>query len=109
MLARPEFRHAPILVAGANFGSGSSREHAPWALQDWGYRAVIAPSYADIFRSNCAKVGLLCVVLPDDAWPSCSAAAPAEATSTSSAQHGDARRRAAWCRSRSTRARARTC
>jgi len=80
VLARPEFRHAPILVAGANFGSGSSREHAPWALQDWGYRAVLAPSFADIFRSNCAKVGLLCVVLPDDAVRELLDAAPAEAT-----------------------------
>jgi 3-isopropylmalate/(R)-2-methylmalate dehydratase small subunit len=80
VLARPEFRHAEILVAGANFGSGSSREHAPWALQDWGYRAIIAPSYADIFRSNCAKVGLLCVVLGDDDVAELLAAAPAAAT-----------------------------
>jgi 3-isopropylmalate/(R)-2-methylmalate dehydratase small subunit len=80
VLARPEFRAAPILVAGANFGSGSSREHAPWALQDWGYRAIVAPSFADIFRSNCAKVGLLCVVLGDDAVAELLAAAPAEAT-----------------------------
>src|SRR4029077_13133136 len=80
VLARPEFRHAPILVAGANFGSGSSREHAPWALQDWGYRAILAPSFADIFRSNCAKVGLLCVVLEDAAIVELLAAAPAEAT-----------------------------
>jgi 3-isopropylmalate/(R)-2-methylmalate dehydratase small subunit len=54
----------PILVAGANFGCGSSREHAPWALEDYGFRAVIAPSFADIFYSNCTKVGLLPVVLP---------------------------------------------
>jgi 3-isopropylmalate/(R)-2-methylmalate dehydratase small subunit len=80
VLARPEFRHAPILVAGANFGSGSSREHAPWALQDWGYRAILAPSFADIFRSNCAKVGLLCVVLEPAAITELLAAAPAEAT-----------------------------
>ena len=80
VLARPEFRHAPILVAGANFGSGSSREHAPWALQDWGYRAILAPSFADIFRSNCAKVGLLCAVLEDAAIAELLAAAPAEAT-----------------------------
>ncbi len=80
VLARPEFRHAEILVAGANFGSGSSREHAPWALQDWGYRAIIAPSYADIFRSNCAKVGLLCVVLGDGDVAELLAAAPAEVT-----------------------------
>jgi 3-isopropylmalate/(R)-2-methylmalate dehydratase small subunit len=49
----------PILVAGRNFGCGSSREHAPWALEDYGFHAVIAPSFADIFRSNCTKIGLL--------------------------------------------------
>jgi 3-isopropylmalate/(R)-2-methylmalate dehydratase small subunit len=80
VLARPEFRHAEILVAGANFGSGSSREHAPWALQDWGYRVIVAPSFADIFRSNCAKVGLVCVVLGDDDVAELLAAAPAPAT-----------------------------
>ena len=53
-----------ILVAGRNFGCGSSREHAPWALEDYGFRAVIAPSFADIFRSNCTKIGLLPVELP---------------------------------------------
>src|SRR3712207_5453336 len=52
-----------ILVTGANFGCGSSREHAPWALEDYGFRAVIAPSFADIFRSNCTKIGLLPVEL----------------------------------------------
>jgi 3-isopropylmalate/(R)-2-methylmalate dehydratase small subunit len=56
-----------ILVAGRNFGCGSSREHAPWALEDYGFRAVIAPSFADIFRSNCTKIGLLPVELPGDA------------------------------------------
>jgi 3-isopropylmalate/(R)-2-methylmalate dehydratase small subunit len=56
----------PVLVAGSNFGCGSSREHAPWALEDYGFRAVIAPSFADIFYSNCTKVGLLPVVLPAD-------------------------------------------
>ena len=53
----------PILVAGRNFGCGSSREHAPWALEDYGFRAIIAPSFADIFRSNCTKIGLLPVQL----------------------------------------------
>jgi 3-isopropylmalate/(R)-2-methylmalate dehydratase small subunit len=53
-----------ILVAGRNFGCGSSREHAPWALEDYGFRAIIAPSFADIFRSNCMKIGLLPVELP---------------------------------------------
>jgi 3-isopropylmalate/(R)-2-methylmalate dehydratase small subunit len=56
----------PILAAGRNFGCGSSREHAPWALEDYGFRAVIAPSFADIFYSNCTKVGLLPVVLPEE-------------------------------------------
>ena len=54
---------ATILIAGANFGSGSSREHAPWAIEDYGFRAVIAPSFADIFRNNCFKIGLLPVEL----------------------------------------------
>jgi len=79
-LNRPEFERAPILVAGANFGCGSSREHAAWALGGRGFRAIIAPSFADIFRSNCAKVGLLCAVLPDDAIAELLRAAPAEAT-----------------------------
>ena len=57
---------ASILIAGANFGSGSSREHAPWALEDYGFRAVIAPSFADIFRNNCCKIGLLPVELPQE-------------------------------------------
>jgi 3-isopropylmalate/(R)-2-methylmalate dehydratase small subunit len=56
----------PILATGANFGSGSSREHAPWALQDYGFKAVVAPSFADIFFNNCTKIGLLPVVLPAD-------------------------------------------
>jgi 3-isopropylmalate/(R)-2-methylmalate dehydratase small subunit len=53
----------PILAAGRNFGCGSSREHAPWALEDYGFKAIIAPSFADIFYSNCTKIGLLPVVL----------------------------------------------
>jgi 3-isopropylmalate/(R)-2-methylmalate dehydratase small subunit len=56
----------PILVTGPNFGSGSSREHAPWALQDYGFRAIVAPSFADIFFNNCTKIGLLPVVLGED-------------------------------------------
>ena len=56
----------PILVAGPNFGCGSSREHAPWALQDYGFRAVVSSSFADIFFSNCTKIGLLPVVLPEE-------------------------------------------
>jgi 3-isopropylmalate/(R)-2-methylmalate dehydratase small subunit len=57
---------APILVTGPNFGCGSSREHAPWALQQMGLKAIVAPSFADIFRNNCAKIGLLTVVLPQE-------------------------------------------
>ncbi len=63
VLNRPEYADAGILVAGPNFGSGSSREHAPWGLQDWGFEAIIAPSFADIFRTNCTKIGLLPVEL----------------------------------------------
>jgi 3-isopropylmalate/(R)-2-methylmalate dehydratase small subunit len=56
----------PILVTGRNFGCGSSREHAPWALEDYGFEAVVAPSFADIFYSNCTKIGLLPVALPEE-------------------------------------------
>jgi 3-isopropylmalate/(R)-2-methylmalate dehydratase small subunit len=56
----------PILATGRNFGSGSSREHAPWALQDYGFRAIVAPSFADIFFSNCTKIGLLPVELEEE-------------------------------------------
>ena len=65
-LNRPGYENATILIAGRNFGSGSSREHAPWALDDYGFRAIIAPSYADIFYSNCFKNGILPVVLPEE-------------------------------------------
>ena len=65
-LNKADVAGAQILVAGDNFGCGSSREHAVWALADFGFRAVIAPSFADIFRNNCAKIGLLTVVLPQD-------------------------------------------
>jgi 3-isopropylmalate/(R)-2-methylmalate dehydratase small subunit len=64
----------PILVAGGNFGCGSSREHAPWGLEDYGFRAIVAPSFGDIFYSNCTKIGLLPVVLPAE---HCSALAAA--------------------------------
>src|ERR687886_632513 len=66
VLNKPEYRDATVLVSGRNFGSGSSREHAPWALQQYGFRAVIAPSFADIFRNNCHQNGLLPVVLPEN-------------------------------------------
>ena len=65
MLNRPEYRSGTVLVAGRNFACGSSREHAVWALADQGFRAVIAPSFADIFRNNAVKCGLLPVVLPE--------------------------------------------
>jgi 3-isopropylmalate/(R)-2-methylmalate dehydratase small subunit len=65
VLNRPEHAGATILVTGPNFGSGSSREHAVWALEDHGFRAILAPSFADIFRNNCTKVGLLPVELPE--------------------------------------------
>jgi 3-isopropylmalate/(R)-2-methylmalate dehydratase small subunit len=61
----PRFANTSILIAGANFGCGSSREHAAWALADYGFRAVIAPSFADIFRGNAVTNGLLPVVLPE--------------------------------------------
>ncbi len=64
-LNEPRYRGASILVAGKNFGCGSSREHAPWALADYGFRAIIAPSFADIFANNCMKNGLLPVVLAE--------------------------------------------
>jgi 3-isopropylmalate/(R)-2-methylmalate dehydratase small subunit len=63
VLNQPRYKGAEILLARRNFGCGSSREHAPWALQDYGFRAIIAPSYADIFHSNCYKNGMLPVVL----------------------------------------------
>jgi len=65
-LNRQEFRGASILLAGRNFGCGSSREHAAWALQDYGFDAVIAPSFGDIFRTNAGKNGMLAIALPAD-------------------------------------------
>lgn len=66
VLNKPEYQGATILVSGRNFGSGSSREHAPWALQQFGFRAVIAPSFGDIFRNNCYQNGLLPVAVPEN-------------------------------------------
>ena len=66
VLNDPNYQNPKILVAGRNFGCGSSREHAPWALDDFGIRCVIAPSFADIFFSNCFQNGLLPVVLPEE-------------------------------------------
>ncbi len=65
VLNRQEHEGAVVLLAGENFGCGSSREHAPWALQDYGFEAIIAPSFADIFRNNCSKIGLLAIPLPE--------------------------------------------
>ena len=66
VLNRPEYEGASILVAGRNFGTGSSREHAPWALLDYGFKCIIAPSFADIFYNNCFQNGVLPVVLPQE-------------------------------------------
>jgi 3-isopropylmalate/(R)-2-methylmalate dehydratase small subunit len=66
VLNQTRYDGASILVAGPNFGTGSSREHAVWALQDYGFRAVIAPRFADIFRNNCLKTGLVPVILPQE-------------------------------------------
>ncbi|HEY9287086.1 MAG TPA: 3-isopropylmalate dehydratase small subunit [Candidatus Dormibacteraeota bacterium] len=65
ILDKPDYRNARFLVTGPNFGCGSSREHAPWSLQDAGFRAVIAPSFADIFKSNSFRSGLLPIELPE--------------------------------------------
>ena len=66
VLNKPAYRNANILVAGRNFGCGSSREHAPWALMDFGIQCVIAPSFADIFYNNCFKNGILPITLPEE-------------------------------------------
>jgi 3-isopropylmalate/(R)-2-methylmalate dehydratase small subunit len=67
VLNQPRYKGASVLIARRNFGCGSSREHAPWALQQYGFRALIAPSYADIFFNNCFKNGVLPIVLPESA------------------------------------------
>ncbi|MGI3210703.1 3-isopropylmalate dehydratase small subunit [Roseovarius tibetensis] len=66
VLNKPQYREAQILIAGDNFGCGSSREHAPWAIKDFGIRCIIAPSFADIFYSNCFKNGILPIALPQE-------------------------------------------
>ena len=63
VLNQPQYQGAGILVAGPNFGTGSSREHAPWALEDYGFKAIISSRFADIFRNNCLKIGLVPVTL----------------------------------------------
>src|SRR3981081_3286155 len=65
VLDRPEYQGASVLLAGANFGGGSSREHVPWALRDAGFKAITAPRFCDIFRCTCFKTGLLPVTLPE--------------------------------------------
>jgi len=66
VLNDPRYAGATVLLAGANFGCGSSREHAVWALEEHGFRAIVAPSFADIFRANCARVGLVAAILPEE-------------------------------------------
>lgn len=66
VLNRPAYRDGTVLVTGRNFGCGSSREHAVWALQDYGFKVVIAPSFADIFANNAAQIGLLTIALPEE-------------------------------------------
>jgi 3-isopropylmalate/(R)-2-methylmalate dehydratase small subunit len=88
----------PILVAGENFGCGSSREHAPWGLQDYGFQAIVAPSFADIFYSNCTKIGLLPVVLSAE-----------DCHSLARARHRRSASPASRCRSRSTTRSATAC
>ena len=76
-LRRPEYEDAEILVAGRNFGCGSSREHAAWALEDHGFRVVLAPSFGDIFHTNAIKTGLAPIELPDEALAAVKAAVAA--------------------------------
>jgi len=66
VLNNPKYQGGSILLGGKNFGCGSSREHAPWALEDYGFRVIIASAFADIFYNNCFKVGLLPIILPDE-------------------------------------------
>lgn len=90
VLNKPSWKGAQILIAGANFGCGSSREHAPWALMDYGIRCVIAPSFADIFFNNCFKNGLLPVVLSKEQTEKLMAiaqAAPTKLTVDLEAEH----------------------
>ena len=79
-LRRPEFAGAPILATGRNFGCGSSREHAAWAIQEFGFEAVVAESFGDIFQTNCSKIGLLTVALPQADVRELLDSAPAAAT-----------------------------
>ena len=78
VLNQPRYQGAAVLVAGTNFGTGSSREHAVWALQDYGFRAVVSPRFADIFRTNCTKAGLLPVQVDPEAGEALLAAVEAD-------------------------------
>jgi 3-isopropylmalate/(R)-2-methylmalate dehydratase small subunit len=103
VLNQPRYQGASVLLARKNFGCGSSREHAPWALDQYGFRAIIAPSYADIFFNNCFKNGLLPIVLPERRWPAVRRGGrlprlPAD--HRPAAPGGGQARRAANCRSR---------
>src|SRR5206468_10665407 len=80
VLNRPQHAGAVVLVAGPNFGTGSSREHAVWALQDYGFRAVVSSRFADIFRQNCTKAGLLPVEIQPEAGAALLAAVEADPT-----------------------------
>ena len=82
VLNRPEAKGAQVLVAGDNFGCGSSREHAPWALTQWGFRAVISTSFADIFQQNSLKNSLLPIVVPQDVHDELFSAVTADAQAT---------------------------
>jgi len=80
VLNQPQYQGARVLVAGPNFGTGSSREHAVWALEDYGFEAIVSPRFADIFRSNCTKVGLVPVEVDDDTGARLLAAVAADPT-----------------------------
>ena len=109
-LRRPECVTAEILIAGRNFGCGSSREHAAWALQDYGFDVVIAPSFGDIFRTNALKIGLLPVQLPAEDVRALMERAPAAREITVDLERRSSSTRTdASSPSRSTRSRASAC
>src|SRR5207237_849159 len=96
----PEYRGARILLAGRNFGCGSSREHAPWGLQEYGFDAIVAPSFADIFSSNCLEIGLALVTRADRRVPSLMAAAQGDAAAVAAPRACDLRARSVESASR---------
>ena len=107
VLNQPMYKGASILIARKNFGCGSSREHAPWALQQYGFKAIIAPSYADIFYNNCFKNGLLPIVLLDfqldHLFTEVGGAPGIQAHDRSARADGDGAQSRSRCVSRSTR------